>query len=101
MELEELIKKFRLEEFNRTIIKERICIICQKLFQPKRKNQICCSDTCREILSAWRKKESNYFYNNRYNKLETFSEFVEKKRKSIENKNKYVQLSLFPELGGG
>lgn len=86
------------EDFERTIIKQGICIICQKPFQSKRKNQICCSDICREVLSAWRKKESSYFYNNKYNKLETFREFVDKKRKLIEQriKNKDSQISLFP-----
>lgn len=89
------------EDFNRTIIKEGICIICQRPFQPKRKNQICCSDICREVLSAWRKKESSYFYNNRYDKLESFREFVDKKRKLIEQRDKYKdnQISLFPEEG--
>ena len=101
MESEELIKKTKLDNFNRTLIKEGVCIICQKPFQPKRKNQICCSNICREVLSAWRKKESSYFYNNRYDKLETFGEFVDKKRKSIEQRNKYKdsQISLFPEGG--
>ena len=89
------------EDFDRTIIKQGICIICEKPFQPKRKNQICCSDICREVLSAWKKKESSYFYNNRYDKLESFREFVDKKRKLIEQRDKYKdnQISLFPEEG--
>lgn len=91
------------EEFDSTVIRPGICIICQRPFQLKRKNQICCSDTCREILSAWRKKESNYFYNNKYDKLESFSEFIEKKRESMERRDRYrfSQMTLFPKEEGG
>ena len=38
------------EEFDRTIIKEGICVICQNPFIPKRKNQICCSDNCKKFF---------------------------------------------------
>ena len=88
------------EEFNRTIIKEGICVICQNPFIPKRNNQICCSDNCKKILSAWRSKESSYFYKGKYNELETFKSFVDRKLIKTNKENESIQLSLFLDEGG-
>ena len=71
------------------------CVVCGKIFETKRSNQICCSETCK----FQRKKEisAKYVEEHKEDRKEYFKEYERTKRHRVEDKKEVKPKKNDPE----